>query len=275
MKTLYVSDLDGTLLQPDARLSSESIQMLNRAIGEGKLFTCATARTPATVAPILEGVDMQLPAIVMTGAAWWNRITGHYSNKILIAPEAARQLLDAYRRTNTPTFVYFLQDDLITIRHIGPLSHIQREFLEERAHTPYKHIEVNEDGESTFPKELDNVILLYSMLPNEPAERCLEETKKIEGIRPQFYHDFYGEETAILEAFASNATKANAMRAMAEYVGADRIVAFGDNINDLPMMKKADLSVAVENALPEVKAAADIIIGPNTQNSVANFILND
>ena len=62
------------------------------------------------------------------------------------------------------------------------------------------------------------------------------------------------------------------MRAMARELGADRIVAFGDNVNDLPMMREADLAVAVENALPEVKEAADIVIGPNTDDSVALFI---
>lgn len=275
MRTLYVSDLDGTLLQPDARLSDETVTLLNRAIGNGKLFTCATARTPATVAPILHGVDMQIPAIVMTGAAWWDTHTGHYSNRKLISEEAAVKLLEVYRRTDTPTFVYFLQEDMITIRHIGPLSELQKRFMEERAHTPFKRLEITSTGHSDFPEHPDNVILLYSMLPNEPALRALRETEKIAGIHPQFYHDFYGEDTAILEAFSPEATKAKAMRTLAKELGADRIVAFGDNINDLPMMAEADLSVAVENALPEVKSAADITIGPNTANSVANFIIND
>ena len=50
---------------------------------------------------------------------------------------------------------------------------------------------------------------------------------------------------------------------------------FGDNLNDLPMMAVADVAVAVDNALPQVKEAADIIIGPNTANSVARFIKQD
>ncbi len=52
-------------------------------------------------------------------------------------------------------------------------------------------------------------------------------------------------------------------------------MAFGDNINDLPMMREADLAVAVSNALPEVKDAADIVIGANTDDAVARFILYD
>ena len=55
-------------------------------------------------------------------------------------------------------------------------------------------------------------------------------------------------------------------------VRADRVVAFGDNINDLPMLRAADVAVAVGNALPEVKAAADIVICFNTEDSVARFV---
>ena len=56
--------------------------------------------------------------------------------------------------------------------------------------------------------------------------------------------------------------------------GADRVVAFGDNINDIPMLREADVAVAVENAVPEVKRIADVIIGPNTTDAVPRFILS-
>lgn len=272
MRTLYVSDLDGTLLHPDARLSARSEKLLNDAIAGGKLFTIATARTPATVAPIFRNVRITLPAIVMTGAALWDSETGIYSRKRLMNPEDAGRVLEVYRRNETPTFVYFLTDNKIRIRHIGELSPLHREFMEERAYTPYKELIISADGSSIFPEVPEDIILLYSMLPNDIGSRTYEETRALPGIRAQFYHDIYGEKTAILEAFSSEATKAKAMRALAKKIGAEKIVAFGDNINDLPMMEEADLAVAVENALPEVKRAADIVIGPNTEDSVARFI---
>ena len=72
------------------------------------------------------------------------------------------------------------------------------------------------------------------------------------------YHDFYGSETGLFDAFAPEVTKASAILALADRIGAEKIVAFGDNINDLPMLRAADVAVAVGNALPEVKAEADI-----------------
>jgi hypothetical protein len=53
------------------------------------------------------------------------------------------------------------------------------------------------------------------------------------------------------------------------------VVVFGDNLNDLPMMEVADYAVAVDNAFDEVKAAADMVIGPNYDDSVARFICED
>ena len=48
---------------------------------------------------------------------------------------------------------------------------------------------------------------------------------------------------------------------------------YGDNLNDLPMFEVADEAVAVANAMPEVIARADRVIGPNSASSVARDML--
>ncbi len=68
-------------------------------------------------------------------------------------------------------------------------------------------------------------------------------------------------------------SKAHAVKELAGRTGADEIVVFGDNLNDLPMMRVADVAVAMENALPEVKAEADVVIGRNTEDSVPKFVM--
>ena len=271
-----MSDLDGTLLQPDSRLSDRTVGMLNRAIAEGKMFTIATARTPATVAAILDGVDMRLPAVVMTGAALWNPATGHYSRREYLDSEAVKRLLGIYKDTDTSSFVFTLNGDMIDIYHVGgALNELQQQFIDERSHSPYKRFHVTADGGDVLPPDMSKVILLYSMLPDAKAASTYELTKRIKRLRAQYYHDIFGPEIGILEAFSDRATKADAVKALADQAGAGRIVCFGDNINDLSMMEVADVAVAVENALPEVKEAADIVIGPNTDDSVARFILED
>ena len=60
-RTLYVSDLDGTLLNSHSIVSDASARMLNTAIASGAHFTVATARTPATAIHLLSEIDMRLP----------------------------------------------------------------------------------------------------------------------------------------------------------------------------------------------------------------------
>jgi len=275
-KTLYVSDLDGTLMQPGAYLSHKTVELLNRSIRDGKLFTIATARTPATVAGIIKDVDMNIPAIVMTGAAIWNPSTNRYSCQKYMKPEVVRQLVDTYHRMNLPIFHFTLDNDMIDIYHVGgKLSELESEFMEERVSSPYKRFHIAENGEEIIPCDLSKTILFYGMQPTALAEATHEQTLGIAGCRTQCYHDIYGPAIGIIDAFSHEATKANAVKHMKQLTGADKVVAFGDNLNDIPMLKAADTAVAVENALPEVKELADIVIGPNTEDSVAKFIFGD
>ena len=274
-KTLYVSDLDGTLLQPDARLSEATLQMLNEAISKGALFTIATARTPATVAPIVKDLNLSIPCVVMTGTALWDKKSNRYSDVHYIGDKTAHELVSIYRDLKYPTFLYTLRNDMINIYHLGPMSEIERVFMEERRDNPYKKFHVGAEGDSVLPDYLGDTILFYGIQPDTLSQTTFLKTSTVKGARAQKYYDFYGPEIGILEAFSPLSTKAEAIRRLAAKTGAERIVAFGDNLNDLPMLELADLGVAMENGVDEVKNAADLIIGPNTADSVARFILQD
>lgn len=51
-----------------------------------------------------------------------------------------------------------------------------------------------------------------------------------------------------------------------------QVIAFGDNFNDLSMLKIAGLGVAMGNAVDEVKACADLVIGNNTETGIADVL---
>ncbi|MDE7346548.1 MAG: Cof-type HAD-IIB family hydrolase [Muribaculaceae bacterium] len=273
MKTLFVSDLDGTLLGPDRKVSAESARLINEAVSEGAMFSVATARTPATVGPLLNEIDSPLPFIVMTGAAIWERERNRYVHASFHGESTARRLVELYRKHGLSAFIYILGgDNVIHIYHIGDMSELEREFMEERLHTPYKnfHILDKEDGE--LPECLDRVLLFYSMRPTEEVAKVYDDIKDCRDLRAVFYHDMYGEEIALMEVFGSEASKANAVRKLAEMVGADRIVAYGDNVNDIPILEVADDAVVVENAVEAARRAAGRSIGPNNEDSVAKDI---
>ena len=100
------------------------------------------------------------------------------------------------------------------------------------------------------------------------------EAEKISGVDIAFYLDVYND-AWYLEIFSHKASKSNALRFLREKYGFDRIVAFGDNLNDLPMFEQADIKVAVGNARDEVKAAADYVIGYNDRDGVAEWLKSE
>ena len=281
-RTLYISDLDGTLLAPGGQLSPASVTLLNHAISRGALFSVATARTPATVSHLLKDIDTRLPLVVMTGGALWDMKTGLYSDVQYFRPGQVREIIEAYRAPESGGgFLYTLprrsgdERQIMKIYHVGPINSLERGFMEERIDSPFKRFFVPESGESDLPETIDDAILFFGMQPNAVAEGICSRLDGIRDINPMFYHDWYGPEITEVEAFPSGATKAKAIKRLKEKVGADRLVVFGDNFNDLSMMGVADWSVAVSNAVPEVKRAADEVIGSNAADSVVRYILED
>ena len=67
-------------------------------------------------------------------------------------------------------------------------------------------------------------------------------------------------------------SKANAVLQVKELMKADNLVCFGDNFNDISMIKAADIGVSVENACEELKKLSDFVIDGNNNDGVARFI---
>lgn len=273
-KTLYVSDLDGTLLNESSVLPNATIEKLNALIDDGALFTIATARTPATVVSIMENVHTRLPFIVMAGCAFWDNENKDYISARIINRESLQKLIRIFNRHGNNPFVYQRQGNKILVRHTADMTAEERDFIKPRLATPYKELEIT--GKDELASIADNVMLLFSMGKFSDLRKIADDIDK-EGI-PCFcncYHDIFRREDGIIDLYAEETTKAQAITALANKIGAERTVVFGDNLNDIPMMKAADWSVAVENAFDEVKAAANEVIGKNTDNSVADWIWND
>ena len=76
MKTLYVSDLDGTLLNTQARISPRSLEIINRLAAEGMPFTYATARSLSSASVVTRGLSARIPVIVYNGAYIMEPATG-------------------------------------------------------------------------------------------------------------------------------------------------------------------------------------------------------
>ena len=276
-KTLYVSDLDGTLLNTKSLLSEYTTNRLNAIIKEhGAMFTIATARTPATVSTLMRQVDSNLPYIVMTGAAMWDARTYQYTDVRHLGRESLAQIIDVFDRHHVNPFIYCLHDSQIVVYHADTLSESERGFIMPRVQGPLKHLQTC-TSLSSLAGETDKAVLVFSMGRYHDMEAINAELlDRGTACQPACYYDIMTPDQGILDIYAPGTTKALAIRRLADRTGADRVVVFGDNRNDIPMMHIADRSVAVANAYDEVKAQADEVSPYNNEeDAVVKWIEQD
>lgn len=274
MKKLYVSDLDGTLLNHDSVVSERSARLLGELNDDGVLFTVATARTPATVDPLMRSSRLRLPAIVMTGASMWDMSRRRYISPSLLERGDADTAVDTCLGHGLHPFVYIMRDDgLLDVLHTGPMSAQERRFVDQRRNLPLKKFYLDATDHDLVG--VDNRILMFAMGPVDVVGRVADMLRGSTRCSLSVYPDIFHPELGNLEILAPGVSKAAAVRRLADMVGADTVTVFGDNLNDLPMFEMADRAIAVANAEPSVRAAATDVIGPNTADSVARFIALD
>lgn len=265
MTHLYITDLDGTLLDDTTAVSARSARLLNEAIAGGTLFTVATARTPATVDVLLKDIDLRLPAIVMTGAAMWDRREARYVNAHLISPELSRKAVRVFRDEGLQPFMYCISGDMLDVYHHGPLSREERAFVDARTGLRLKKFHL--DSTAGQVEDARNVLLIFGMGDYELLSRVAERLSSDE-YSVSFYEDNASTQYYI-EVFAAGVSKAAAVKQLAAMTGTDEITVYGDNLNDISMMAVATDPVAVANAKPDVIQAASRIIASNCDDAVA------
>lgn len=262
--------MDGTLLGADSRVSSFTASTLNRLTRErGMLFTVATARTPATVVPLMSEVKSTLPYIVLAGAAMWDSLQGTFVDVQAIPHETVRAISAIFERHGLCPFIYRHHGSCIYAHHHGAMSPQEDEFVAQRQGTPFKKFFLDDPDYHTHD---DMAMLIFSMNDYATLKEVYNEVNESVDCSAMFYHDIFDPHTGLLEIYTSGCTKARAIERLAQRVGAERVVAFGDNRNDIAMLQAAHHAVAVDNAFPEVKAVAHEIIGPNTDDSVAHWL---
>ena len=104
-RTLYVTDLDGTLMRDDKTISNESIGIINDLIGQGMLFTCATARSISSAGRVIKGIRLPLPIIVRNGTILADGGSGEEIEIILFTQEEAASVRECTKGMTVPGFV--------------------------------------------------------------------------------------------------------------------------------------------------------------------------
>lgn len=272
-RTLYITDLDGTLLNNESKISSFSVNLLNDLISKGALISFATARTPATVNDLFRNVNINIPGIIMTGASLYNISNNKYISSEYLKKSVVKESVKLFIDHGINPFIYVWRpDNRLHAFHAENMNKGEQEFYYLRRNKQLKTFHL---GENLSAEDWSHVLLIFCINKREKLIAIEPELSALIGYKASYYNDIFNADIGFLEVFAKGVDKAKAMNELKEITEADRVVAFGDNLNDISMLHASDLGVAVENAFSEVKEKAKIVIGTNNDDSVARFIESD
>ncbi|MDF2804064.1 MAG: HAD-superfamily hydrolase, subfamily [Anaerocolumna sp.] len=270
MKTLYVSDLDGTLLNKDAVLSSYTIETINDLIKKGLSFSVATARSAATVRKILEPLNLSIPVVLMNGVVIYDLKTDQYLNINYLTKSSLDYVYNTLKSISLSGFLYEIKDNTLCTYYENLHNKAMKEFHDERVTLYNKKFVQVEDFKDIIS---ENTIYITLMDTEDRLVPIYEQLRLNPDLSLALYKDIYSKEDSwFLEVFSVKATKYNAVTYLRNHLQYEKIVGFGDNTNDLPLFKACDTALAVGNAIDEVKTAADCIIESNADNGVAKYL---
>lgn len=270
MKTLYISDLDGTLFNNNAELSDFTIKTINSFTEKGGLFSAASARTFFTAMQILKPLKPSIPLVLMNGVMVYDLLKEEALNVYYFSDEAVKALNNALEKHNMTGFLYTFENNEQYTYYTEIFSDHAREFIElriDRYNKEFKQVK-------SF-RGIENVIYFSVAAEREKIEPLYKELKDCSELSAEFYRDVYNEGFWYLEFSSKEASKKNAVLWLKEKYNIDKIVSFGDNYNDLSMFEISDECYAVSNAKEDVKKAATAVIDSNINDGVVKWILEN
>ena len=220
------------------------------------------------VCDMFKDVRLNLPFILMNGVVIFDPVENKNLSVHSIDAEIAKKVLDCYRKYNKSPMLYFMRDSFIEIVYSDLTNPYQAEYVSHRDSLKRKVFRYEKEYHI---KNNDNLIYIVTLdKHNEIAGIKNEITNNI-GLTSMFYRDNYTD-CYFLETFNPAVSKSSGALELKKILGVDRIVAFGDNLNDIPMFEIADEAYAVSNAHEELKKIATGVIDSNDEDAVVDFL---
>lgn len=268
MKILYITDLDGTLLNTKSRINPYSIETINSLVEQGMPFTYATARSLVSAAVVTEGLSTKIPIISYNGAFIINPETNEILASEGFQKEETDKIIQVLTEHDISPMVYAYVDGVekvswITERENEGIRYYLEKRKGDKRMNPLASSEHLYDGDMFYfvcIGEKEELQPIYDIFAADERYFC---SLHQELYRPEYW----------CEIMPARATKANAIHKLKKLWNCDKVVSFGDAVNDIPMFQISDECYAVENAVDELKAIATGIIPCNDEDGVAKWLL--
>jgi len=256
---LICTDLDGTLLNSDRKVSEENRRAIAEFQREGGLFTFITGRMPFFVGHIWDAVRPNAPIGCVNGAGLYDYAAQKYIWTAQMPAGVEKLIRSAEEKfpsigiqVNTYDKTYFCRENpvMVHFRKSTGLPNLVRGYTE--VEEPIAKIVFGCETE----EEIRGLEALLRAHPNAGA------------------FDFVRSEQTLFEILPPGISKGTSIHRLCECLGLDiaRTVALGDYNNDIPMFRAAKLGIAVANACPDALAAADSVTVSNDEHAIARVI---
>jgi Cof subfamily protein (haloacid dehalogenase superfamily) len=255
---LIASDLDGTLLNENCRISKRTKEAIKCAEKKGVLFTFATGRMYRSALPFAEELGLDLPLITYEGALVKTSRTKEVISHRPLDMDLAKEVITIGDKRNFSINVY-VDDEIYVHRETEAVRDYCRV-----VRVPYTKVDHLQSFLEKSPTKVlyigaeEELVRLWGELEEEFGDQVY-----ITKSTPHF-----------LEFTHPQATKGDGIQVLSQMLNIkkEEIMAFGDNFNDLPLLGSAGLAVAMENGREELKKEADYVTASNREDGVAQAI---
>lgn len=258
---LAASDMDGTLLDDECNISEENLSAIRAAEAAGMVFTIATGRALCALDRYLSVLGISAPIITYNGAMIV-RPDGEILYRRDMSEEAALRVWRDGVAADT-TMILWSQNRLYSNKD----NDIVRRY---RAMSPAPYRLIGDGAEDIPYLAREGVTkILYCDTPER-----IEELRLLKADSASYGVTCFKSKPVYLENVDSGVSKGAALLRLCELLGVDRgeSVAFGDEANDIDMLRAAGLGVAMANATEPVRSVSDAVTLSNRESGVGAML---
>jgi Cof subfamily protein (haloacid dehalogenase superfamily) len=274
MDRLFLTDLDHTFLNSNQEISPFSREVWNRK-SKDFFLSVATARSLSKVEEFFRGLNLNAPLVLLDGAMVVD-IDKSLIDINLLNLELGREIIEVGKEFDIYPFIIEL-DSLKSLKEkffIPKLNLLNsyQSYLVENNYKSDKRLEVLD---KITPQK--SILKIVYMGEKEPLEALTKELKEKFGsslelkLAPEKYMNCY-----FLTILNPKADKSHGLKILSNYLNIPLgdTTTFGDSLNDIGMFRLSGESVAVKNALEEVKKEASVVLDySNDEDGVARYLL--
>ena len=267
-------DLDGTVLNSAGNVTETFCAAVHALKKLGVRTVLCTGRRWRTAVEVIEQVEHADPTVVCCGGALIKEGESHRTlHTLTLEPDTARRTASLFRSAGLVPLV--LRDQPIEGRELliaegdrnraGELAFVQRNVMA---------VEYFEGAFPEEPVEILEVFTVDDVATVRGAEAPIGDALGADAIVVAMHQPRYGPRAWVIEVHGPTATKWSALSWLLKrwQVPSARVVAMGDDVNDVPMLQAAGLSFAMRNAVPEAKAVADRVTAGNDEDGVVQAL---